>query len=90
MDNRKELALRSTRFKFQVNWLVLGNNGGQSTKLASRGLSSRILPLQDSWTRTLQALQFLALPGVNGIWTLEWGSQGGLQASSQPLPEPLL
>lgn len=71
MDNRKELALRSTRFKFQVNWLVLGNNGGQSTKLASRGLSSRILPLQDSWTRTLQALQFLALPDFEKLRSWE-------------------
>ena len=38
LDNRKDLALRSTRFKFQINTSVIGSNSGQSTEPASGGM----------------------------------------------------
>uniref|UniRef100_A0A9L0IYY4 Guanine nucleotide-binding protein subunit gamma n=2 Tax=Equus asinus TaxID=9793 RepID=A0A9L0IYY4_EQUAS len=38
LDNRKDLALRVTTFKFRINWLVLGSSGGESTELAPGGL----------------------------------------------------
>ena len=40
LDNRKDLALRSTRFKFQINTSVVGSSSGQSIKPASGGMCS--------------------------------------------------